>query len=169
MFSNSDERTKEMDVVKTNLGDIDLDRLRDSACFAIGVGPWERDSLSPMGELRLAGCLAYADWVAHDRELSMKFAESWSAAAEADWTDLSPEAKADALAFASSESHGSDLRLAVNAGLHACDAAARRQAVCRARQITKPRPTLIDISGTSLRALGQNDSSNALSGFADKL
>ena len=63
-----------MDVVKTNLGDIDLDRLRDSACFAIGVGPWERDSLSPMGELRLAGCLAYADWVAHDCELSMKFA-----------------------------------------------------------------------------------------------
>ena len=79
------------------------------------------------------------------------------------------EAKADALAFASSESHGSDLRLAVNAGLHACDAVALRKAVCRARQITKPRPTLIDISGTSLRALGQNDSSNALSGFADKL
>ena len=89
-----------MDVVKTNLGDIDLDRLRDSACFAIGVGPWERGSLSPMGELRLAGYLAYADWVARDRELSTEFAESWSAAAEADWADLSPEAKADALAFA---------------------------------------------------------------------
>ena len=120
-----------MDVVKTNLGDIDLDRLRDSACFAIGVGPWERGSLSPMGELRLAGCLAYADWVAHDRELSTEFAE-------ADWADLSPETKADALAFASAESHGSDLRLAVHAGLHACDASAHRRAVCRARQIMKP-------------------------------
>ena len=138
MFSNSDERTKEMDVVKTNLGDIDLDRLRDSACFAIGVGPWERGSLSPMGELRLAGCLAYADWVARDRELSTEFAESWSAAAEADWADLSPEAKADALAFASAEGHGSDLLLAVNAGLHACDATAHRRAVCHARQIMKP-------------------------------
>ena len=134
-FSNSDERKKEMDVVKTSLGDIDLDRLRDSACFAIGVGPWERDSLSSMGELRLAGCLAYADWVARDRELSAEFAESWSAA---DWADLSPEAKADALAFASAEGHGSDLRLAVNAGLHACDAAAHRRAVCRARQIMEP-------------------------------
>ena len=98
MFSNSDERTKEMDVVKTNLGGIDLDRLRDSACFAIGVGPWERASLSPMGELRLAGCLA----------------------------------------FASSESHGSDLRLAVNAGLHTCDAAALRKAVCRAANHEAP-------------------------------
>ena len=104
-----------MDVVKTNLGDIDLDRLRDSACFAIGVGPWERGSLSPMGDLRLAGCLAYADWVSRDRE-----------------------AKADALAVASAESHGSDLHLTVHAGFHACDAAALRRAVCRARQIMKP-------------------------------
>ena len=129
-----------MDVVKTNLGDIDLDRLRDSACFAIGVGPWERGSLSPMGELRLAGCLAYADWVAHDRELSTEFAESWSETAEADWADLSPEAKADALAFASAESHGSDLRLAVNAGLHACDATALRRAACRANHEALPYP-----------------------------
>ena len=127
-----------MNVVKTRLGDIDIDRLRDSACFAIGVGPREKGSLSPMGDLRLAGCLAYADWVAHDRELAAKFAGSWSEAVGVDWAELDPKAKADALAFAGAECHGSDLRLAMRSGLHACDAAAHRRAAARAKRIIEP-------------------------------
>mgnify|MGYP004537492111 CR=1 FL=1 len=87
-----------------NFGDVEASALREMGVEDVG-------ELSPHGRFMLAGCVAYADWVANDRYLSRVFVEGWQEATGCDWHGLSSAEKAEVLVLECGSHHRADVDL----------------------------------------------------------